>query len=138
MLVVRRRIIVLNDAGRPRRLGADTRWGVRALLPRVRREGGHHPLHVWLPEAHPAAPTNISALMSSVLIKTGVYGIVRVCAFGLGVPRLSWGVFVIALGGLSAVLGRPVCRSCKHDLKRLSRITASRTSGSSSWVSVPG
>jgi hydrogenase-4 component B len=65
-------------------------------------KAGIIPLHVWLPEAHPAAPTNISALMSSVLIKTGIYGIVRVCAFGLGVPRLSWGVFVIALGGCAA------------------------------------
>src|SRR3989442_1475719 len=68
-------------------------------------KAGIIPLHVWLPEAHPAAPTSISALMSAVLIKTGIYGIVRVCAFGLGVPRLSWGVVVLALGGLSAVLG---------------------------------
>ena len=81
-------------------------------------KAGIIPLHVWLPEAHPAAPTNISALMSSVLIKTGIYGIVRVCAFGLGVPRLSWGVFVIALGGLSAVLG-VLYALMQHDLKRL-------------------
>ena len=76
------------------------------------------PLHVWLPEAHPAAPTNISALMSGVLIKTGIYGIVRVCVFGLGVPRLSWGVIVVAVGGLSAVLG-VLYALMQHDLKRL-------------------
>ena len=61
-------------------------------------KAGIIPLHVWLPEAHPAAPTSISALMSGVLIKTGIYGLVRVCAFGLGVPELSWGVIVLALG----------------------------------------
>jgi hydrogenase-4 component B len=81
-------------------------------------KAGIIPLHVWLPEAHPMAPTNISALMSGVLIKTGIYGIVRVCAFGLGVPRLSWGVIVIVLGGVSAVLG-VLYALMQHDLKRL-------------------
>jgi hydrogenase-4 component B len=81
-------------------------------------KAGIIPLHVWLPEAHPAAPTSISALMSGVMIKTGIYGLVRVCAFGLGVPRLSWGVFVVAMGGLSAVLG-VLYALMQHDLKRL-------------------
>jgi hydrogenase-4 component B len=81
-------------------------------------KAGIVPLHVWLPEAHPAAPTSISALMSGVLIKTGIYGIVRVCAFGLGVPRLSWGVIVLVVGGLSAVLG-VLYALMQHDLKRL-------------------
>ena len=45
-------------------------------------KAGMVPLHVWLPEAHPAAPSNISALMSGVLIKTGIYGIVRFGAVG--------------------------------------------------------
>ncbi len=49
-------------------------------------KAGMIPLHVWLPEAHPAAPSSISALMSAVLIKAGVYGLFRVCAFGLGTP----------------------------------------------------
>src|SRR5258708_2393453 len=62
-------------------------------------KAGIIPLHVWLPEAHPAAPTSISALMSGVMIKTGIYGLMRVCAFGLGGPRLSLGVFRVALGG---------------------------------------
>jgi hydrogenase-4 component B len=81
-------------------------------------KAGIVPLHVWLPEAHPAAPTSISAFMSGVLIKTGIYGIVRVCAFGLGVPRLSWGVIVLIVGGLSAVLG-VLYALMQHDLKRL-------------------
>jgi hydrogenase-4 component B len=81
-------------------------------------KAGIIPLHVWLPEAHPAAPTSISALMSGVLIKVGIYGMVRVCAFGLGVPRLSWGVIVLVVGGLSAVLG-VLYALMQHDLKRL-------------------
>ncbi len=81
-------------------------------------KAGIVPLHVWLPEAHPAAPSSISALMSGVIIKTGIYGIVRVCAFGLGTPRLSWGVLVMVLGGLSAVLG-VLYALMQHDLKRL-------------------
>ncbi|MGH7340816.1 MAG: proton-conducting transporter membrane subunit, partial [Candidatus Rokuibacteriota bacterium] len=81
-------------------------------------KAGIVPLHVWLPEAHPAAPTSISALMSGVLIKTGIYGMVRVCAFGLGTPHLSWGVLVVVVGGLSAVLG-VLYALMQHDLKRL-------------------
>jgi hydrogenase-4 component B len=81
-------------------------------------KAGVIPLHVWLPEAHPSAPTNISAIMSAVLIKAGIYGLMRVCAFGLGVPRLSWGVFVGVVGGTSAVLG-VLYALMQHDLKRL-------------------
>ena len=81
-------------------------------------KAGVIPLHVWLPVAHPAAPSPISALMSGTLIKAGIYGLVRVCAFGLGVPSLSWGVIVVALGGLSAVLG-VLYALMQHDLKRL-------------------
>lgn len=81
-------------------------------------KAGIVPLHVWLPEAHPAAPTSISALMSGVLIKTGIYGIVRVCAFGLGTPSVSWAVLVVLVGGLSAVLG-VLYALMQHDLKRL-------------------
>ncbi len=81
-------------------------------------KAGIVPLHVWLPEAHPAAPSSISALMSGVLIKTGIYGLVRFGAFGLGLPRLSWGVLVLVVGGLSAVLG-VLYALMQHDLKRL-------------------
>ena len=81
-------------------------------------KAGVIPLHVWLPAAHPAAPSPISALMSGTLIKAGIYGLVRVCAFGLGIPSLPWGVIVLALGGLSAVLG-VLYALMQHDLKRL-------------------
>jgi hydrogenase-4 component B len=81
-------------------------------------KAGVIPLHVWLPEAHPAAPSNVSALMSAVMIKTGIYGLFRVCAFGLGPPALSWGVVVLLCGGVSAVLG-VLYALMQHDLKRL-------------------
>ena len=81
-------------------------------------KAGIIPLHVWLPEAHPAAPSSISALMSGVLIKTGIYGLMRFGAFGLGLPRLSWGVVIVILGGVSAVLG-VLYALMQHDLKRL-------------------
>jgi hydrogenase-4 component B len=81
-------------------------------------KAGIVPLHIWLPQAHPAAPSSISALMSAVLIKTGIYGLVRVCVFGLGTPALSWGVIIVTLGGISAVLG-VLYALMQHDLKRL-------------------
>ncbi len=81
-------------------------------------KAGILPVHVWLPEAHPAAPSSISAFMSGVLIKTGVYGLVRCCAFGLGVPDASWGLTFLILGGLTAILG-VLYALAQHDLKRL-------------------
>jgi hydrogenase-4 component B len=81
-------------------------------------KAGVIPLHVWLPEAHPAAPSNVSAVMSAVMIKTGIYGLFRVCAFGLGPPALSWGVAVLVCGGASAILG-VLYALMQHDLKRL-------------------
>ena len=81
-------------------------------------KAGVIPLHVWLPEAHPAAPSNVSAVMSAVMIKTGIYGLFRVCAFGLGRPPLSWGVVILLCGGASAILG-VLYALMQHDLKRL-------------------
>jgi hydrogenase-4 component B len=81
-------------------------------------KAGVIPLHVWLPEAHPAAPSSISALMSSVLITTGIYGLVRVCAFGLGVPDPSWGLAFMGIGTISAILGILYALT-QSDLKRL-------------------
>ena len=81
-------------------------------------KAGVIPLHVWLPEAHPAAPTSVSALMSGVVIKTGIYGLFRVCAFGLGGPPLAWGILMLACGGASAILG-VLYALMQHDLKRL-------------------
>src|SRR5580765_7970533 len=55
-------------------------------------KAGIVPFHIWLPAAHPVAPSNVSALMSGVLIKTGIYGLTRVCFDFLSTPPLWWGV----------------------------------------------
>jgi hydrogenase-4 component B len=81
-------------------------------------KAGIVPLHVWLPEAHPAAPSSVSALMSAVLITTGIYGLFRVCAFGLGTPDAGWGFAFMAVGTLSAILG-VLYALTQNDLKRL-------------------
>jgi hydrogenase-4 component B len=81
-------------------------------------KAGAIPLHVWLPEAHPAAPTNVSALMSGILIKTGIYGLFRVCAFGLGVPPWGWGMTLALVGSLTAILG-VLYAITQNDIKRL-------------------
>lgn len=81
-------------------------------------KAGMVPLHIWLPAAHPVAPSNVSALMSGVLIKTGIYGITRVCFDFLGTPPNWWGVTVLTIGTVSAVLG-VLFALMEHDLKRL-------------------
>ncbi len=68
-------------------------------------KAGAIPLHVWLPRAHPAAPSHISALMSGVMIKLGVYGLVRVAFDWLGVGPVWWGGAMLIVGGVSGVLG---------------------------------
>ena len=80
-------------------------------------KAGLWPLHGWLPEAHPAAPTPASAVMSGVMIKMGVYGLLRVLTF-LGPPPLAWGSVLLVVGGLSAVAG-VLLALAQHDLKRL-------------------
>lgn len=81
-------------------------------------KAGIIPLHIWLPEAHPVAPSNISALLSGVMIKTGIYGITRVCFDFLGTPPNWWGVTVLTIGTISAILG-VLYALMEHDLKRL-------------------
>ena len=81
-------------------------------------KAGIVPLHIWLPAAHPVAPSNVSALMSGVLIKTGIYGLTRVLFDFLGTPPNWWGVTVLSLGTISAVLG-VLYALMEHDLKRL-------------------
>jgi hydrogenase-4 component B len=81
-------------------------------------KAGIVPLHIWLPAAHPVAPSNISALMSGVLIKTGIYGLTRVFFDFLGAPPMWWGVTVLAIGTVSAVLG-VLYALMQHDLKKL-------------------
>ncbi|RJQ16248.1 MAG: hydrogenase 4 subunit B [Nitrospiraceae bacterium] len=81
-------------------------------------KAGVVPLHVWLPEAHPVAPSNVSALMSGVMLKTAIYGIVRVTFDLIGVFPWWWGGLVLALGLISAVMG-VLYALMQHDLKRL-------------------
>jgi len=81
-------------------------------------KAGIVPLHTWLPAAHPVAPSNVSAFMSGVLIKTGIYGLTRVFFYFLGTPPMWWGVTVLTIGTISAVLG-VLYALMQHDLKRL-------------------
>jgi hydrogenase-4 component B len=81
-------------------------------------KAGLVPLHVWLPLAHPAAPSHVSALMSGVMTKVAVYGFVRVVFDLLGEPAWWWGALVPFLGGITAVLG-VLYALMQHDLKRL-------------------
>ncbi|MBB5046227.1 hydrogenase-4 component B [Rhodopseudomonas rhenobacensis] len=81
-------------------------------------KAGMIPLHVWLPRAHPAAPSHASALMSGVMIKIGVFGILKVSVDLLGGDVLWWGIAVLALGAISSVLG-VIYALAEHDIKRL-------------------
>jgi hydrogenase-4 component B len=80
-------------------------------------KAGLMPLHVWLPSAHTIAPSHVSAIMSGVILKMGIYGLVRVTAL-LPAPPTSWGAIVLALGVVSGVLG-VVFAVAQHDIKRL-------------------
>ncbi len=80
-------------------------------------KAGVVPLHFWLPVAHANAPSHVSAVMSGVLIKMGVYGVVRT-AWMLPAPPVWWGVLVLGIGALSAVVGVAYAIG-QHDLKRL-------------------
>ncbi|MBN2885421.1 MAG: hydrogenase 4 subunit B, partial [Chromatiaceae bacterium] len=81
-------------------------------------KAGLVPLHVWLPEAHPVAPSHISALMSGVMLKVAVYGFVRLVFDLIDQPLWQWGVAVLLLGGLSALMG-VLLALLQSDLKRL-------------------
>jgi hydrogenase-4 component B len=109
---------------------ADWRAAAPALAPGFRHavwlllalgfagKAGVIPLHVWLPLAHPAAPSHVSALMSGVMIKLGVYGLVRVSFEWLGAAPPAWGVVILLAGAVSAVVGI-LYALVDHDLKRL-------------------
>jgi formate hydrogenlyase subunit 3/multisubunit Na+/H+ antiporter MnhD subunit len=81
-------------------------------------KAGIVPLHVWLPLAHPAAPSHVSALMSGVMTKVAVYGFIRITFDLLGEPYWWSGMVVLFLGGITAVLG-VLYALMQHDLKRL-------------------
>ncbi|RXJ81708.1 proton-conducting transporter membrane subunit [Arcobacter sp. F2176] len=79
-------------------------------------KAGMFPMHVWLPKAHPAAPTNVSALMSGVMIKIAIFGIIKFC---LWLPVMQWwGLLIIVVGAISAILG-VLYALVQHDYKAL-------------------
>ena len=81
-------------------------------------KAGIVPLHVWLPLAHPAAPSHVSALMSGVMTKVAVYAFVRIVFELCGAPAWWWSIVVLAVGGVTAVMG-VLYALMQHDLKRL-------------------
>ena len=81
-------------------------------------KAGLVPFHVWLPEAHPAAPSPVSALMSGVMLKTAVYGVLRVSFDLLGHQEWWWGLVPLALGLFAALFGA-VFAAVQTDMKRL-------------------
>jgi len=100
-------------------LGPDTRNLVFVLLGiGFGSKAGVIPLHIWLPRAHPAAPSHVSALMSGVMIKVGVYGLLRVAFDWLGAGPLWWGGMMLIVGAVSGVLG-VLYALVDPDLKRL-------------------
>ncbi len=80
-------------------------------------KAGIMPLHVWLPGAHGMAPSHVSAIMSGVIIKMGIYGLVRVTSW-LPDPPVEWGGTLLTLGAVSGILGVAFAIG-QHDLKRL-------------------
>jgi hydrogenase-4 component B len=80
-------------------------------------KAGLMPFHIWLPPAHAAAPSHVSAMMSGVMIKIGIYGLLRVLSL-LPTPPVWWALVLLGLGSVSGVLG-VVFAIAQHDLKRL-------------------
>ena len=82
-------------------------------------KAGMFPMHVWLPEAHPAAPSHVSALMSGVMIKTGVYGILRVTAQMADLPTLRTAGLILLVAGIVTGLWGVILAAAQNDVKRL-------------------
>lgn len=80
-------------------------------------KAGFIPFHVWLPMAHPAAPSHVSALMSGIMIKMGIYGILRILVM-IAPFHLWWGVLLIGIGCVSGILG-VLFAIGQHDIKRM-------------------
>lgn len=92
-------------------------WAFALALVGFGIKAGLVPLHFWLPGAHAAAPSHVSALLSGVLLKLGIYGLLRVTGF-FQAPPAAWGGWLLGLGGASAVLGVAFALA-QHDVKRL-------------------
>ncbi len=80
-------------------------------------KAGIMPLHVWLPAAHANAPSHVSAVMSGVMLKMGIYGMVRIIAF-LPDPAIEWGTSLLAVGAATGILGIAFALG-QSDVKRL-------------------
>jgi formate hydrogenlyase subunit 3/multisubunit Na+/H+ antiporter MnhD subunit len=96
-------------------------WGSAAFLLALFGFGakaGLLPLHVWLPEAHPAAPSPVSALMSGVMLKTAIYGMLRVTFDLLPTQQWWWGILALTLGLITALYG-VLFAAVQSDIKRL-------------------
>ncbi len=81
-------------------------------------KAGLIPFHIWLPRAHPVAPSHVSAVMSAAMVKTGIYGIARVAFTFLGPGEPWWGSALIIAGAISAILG-VLYALMEHDFKRV-------------------
>lgn len=81
-------------------------------------KAGIVPLHIWLPMAHPQAPSHISSIMSGVMIKTAIYGIIRFVMYMVGVESSWWGTVVLILAAASCLVG-VIYALMEHDIKRL-------------------
>ncbi|AEG61466.1 hydrogenase 4 subunit B [Desulforamulus ruminis] len=81
-------------------------------------KAGIVPLHLWLPMAHPAAPSNISAVMSGIMLKTAIYGLIRLVFDLLGPGQAWWGGVILAVGIVSSLIG-VLYALMEQDLKRL-------------------
>ena len=106
-----------------------TRDGVfLLLLVGFGTKAGMVPLHVWLPRAHPVAPSHVSALMSGVMVAIGSYALLRFCVGVLGAGPMWWALLTLALGAVSAVMGALYALS-ERDLKRLLAFSTIENSG---------
>lgn len=116
------------EAAGPGALAEGTAGALFALaLAGFGTKAGLWPLHVWLPKAHPAAPSHVSALMSAVMVKTGLYGLCR-ALWLLGGPRPSWALVLLAAGAVSALLGI-LFALVQRDLKALLAYSSAENAG---------
>ncbi len=88
------------------------------LLSGFGTKAGIVPLHIWLPYAHPQAPSHISSVMSGVMIKTAIYGMIRFIIVLLGVTEAWWGNLVLVLAAISCLVG-VIYALMEHDIKKL-------------------
>jgi len=88
------------------------------LLAGFGTKAGIVPLHIWLPYAHPQAPSHISSIMSGVMIKTAIYGIIRFVIYILGAQSYWWGILLLALASITCLVGI-IYALMVRDIKRL-------------------